>query len=123
KAVAACNLPVVLYHHPVVGSDPSFDTIVEAAKLPGVVGIKDSSRNIARCLRAVQEIQREGHAQYLGTMQPMLAVLLSGGGGAMEVLGIPARHPYPPYRTIDSGSRAAMQESINTWRECGYIPD
>jgi 4-hydroxy-tetrahydrodipicolinate synthase len=73
----------VLYHNPGQGADPSLDAIVEACAVPGVVAIKDSSRNVSRALRAVEEIDRAGHARYLTTIQPLLTVLLAGGSGAM----------------------------------------
>lgn len=76
-------LPLVLYHHPGQGADPSLSALVDACAVDGVVALKDSSRNISRNLRAVEVIQHAGHASYLATIQPMLAVLLSGGAGAM----------------------------------------
>jgi len=81
--VAASPLPVVLYHNPGQGSDPSLDAIIAACAVPGVAGIKDSSRNVSRVLRAVEEIDRAGHASYLGTIQPLLTILVAGGSGAM----------------------------------------
>jgi 4-hydroxy-tetrahydrodipicolinate synthase len=83
EVVTASPLPVVLYHNPGQGSDPSLEALVEACAVPGVVAIKDSSRNISRVLRAVEEIDRAGHARYLGTIQPLLTILLAGGSGAM----------------------------------------
>ena len=84
EAVAARSpLPVVIYHHPGQGADPAFETLTAACAIDNVVAMKDSSRDISRNLRAVEEIQHAGHAQYLATIQPMLAVLLSGGAGAM----------------------------------------
>jgi 4-hydroxy-tetrahydrodipicolinate synthase len=76
-------LPVVLYHNPGHGSDPALEALVAMCAVPGVVAIKDSSRNVSRVLRAVEEIQHAGHAAYFGTIQPLLTVLLSGGAGAM----------------------------------------
>ncbi|GAB3200896.1 hypothetical protein GCM10027062_21630 [Nocardioides hungaricus] len=89
EAVASRSpLPVVLYHHPGRGCDPDFATLVEACSVDNVVAMKDSSRDISRNLRAVEEIQKAGHAQYLGTIQPMLAIMLSGGAGAMTPAGL-----------------------------------
>ncbi|MEE3750862.1 dihydrodipicolinate synthase family protein [Mycobacterium intracellulare] len=81
--VEASPLPVVLYHNPGHGADPSLETLIEMCAVPGVVALKDSSRNIARVLRAVEEIHHAGHAAYFATIQPLLSVLLSGGAGAM----------------------------------------
>ncbi|MGW5382668.1 dihydrodipicolinate synthase family protein [Nocardia sp. NPDC003963] len=92
-------LPLVLYHQPGLGADPAFDLIVEACAVDGVVALKDSSRDISRNLRAVAEIQDAGHAQYLGTVQPMLAILLSGGAGAMMP---------PPFTLVGAEIRDAV---------------
>ena len=81
--VAASPLPVVLYHNPGHGADPALDTLIELCALPGIAAVKDSSRNIARVLRAVEEIHHAGHAAYFATIQPLLAVLLAGGAGVM----------------------------------------
>ncbi|HEY4281070.1 MAG TPA: dihydrodipicolinate synthase family protein [Conexibacter sp.] len=81
--VASSPLPVVLYHNPGQGSDPSLDALVAACEVDGVVAVKDSSRNISRVLRLVEEIEKPGHAGYLATIQPLLTVLLAGGSGAM----------------------------------------
>jgi 4-hydroxy-tetrahydrodipicolinate synthase len=97
--VAASPLPVVLYHNPGQGSDPSLDAVIEACAVPGVVGIKDSSRNVSRVLRAVEEIDRAGHARYLGTIQPLLTILVAGGSGAMA----------PPPSTLVG---AAMRDAV-----------
>lgn len=93
-------LPIVLYHHPGLGSDPALDVLVEACSIDNVVAIKDSSRDISRNLRAVEEIQMAGHAQYLGTIQPMLAIMASGGAGAMTP---------PPLTRIAAGIRDAVR--------------
>jgi dihydrodipicolinate synthase/N-acetylneuraminate lyase len=67
--------------------------------VPGVVAIKDSSRNVARVLRAVDEIQHAGHAQYLGTYQPLHTSLGAGGAGAMTP---------PPATLVAAGIRDAV---------------
>jgi len=81
--VAASPLPVVLYHNPGHGADPSLDALIELCAIDGVVGLKDSSRNVSRILRAIEAIERAGHARYLGTIQPLLVTLQMGGAGAM----------------------------------------
>lgn len=92
-------LPLVLYHQPGLGADPTFDVIVEACATDGVVAFKDSSRDISRNLRAIVEIQDAGHAQYLGTVQPMLAVMAGGGAGAMMP---------PPFTLVGAEIRDAV---------------
>lgn len=102
QAVDTSPLPLVLYHHPGQGADPAIDTLVALCAIEGVVGIKDSSRDISRNLRLLEEIQHAGHARYLATIQPMLPLLLSGGAGAMMP---------PPLTLIGAGIRDAVAEN------------
>lgn len=81
--VTASPLPVVAYHNPNRGSDPPLAAIVEICALDGVVGLKDSSRDMTRIGRLVADVDVAGLARYFTTMQPMLATLLQGGSGAM----------------------------------------
>jgi 4-hydroxy-tetrahydrodipicolinate synthase len=83
SAARASALPLVLYHNPGAGADPALETLVELTAIDGVAGIKDSSRNISRILRLVEEIERAGRARYMTTLQPLLITLLAGGAGAM----------------------------------------
>ena len=75
-------LPIVAYQNPASGADPAIPTYVAIAKLDGVVAFKESSRNIAKLTRLIEEVDRAGHAAYLTTMQPMLITLVMGGSGA-----------------------------------------
>lgn len=76
-------LPVVVYHNPSRGSDPSVQALIRISELDGVVGFKESSRDMSRIGRLIAEIDLAGNARYLTTMQPLLATLLQGGSGAM----------------------------------------
>lgn len=80
---ARSPLPVVVYHNPTYGSDPSPDVLVRLCELDGVVGVKESSRDMSRIGRLIAEIDVAGLANYYTTMQPLLATVLQGGSGAM----------------------------------------
>jgi 4-hydroxy-tetrahydrodipicolinate synthase len=82
-AVEVSPLPIVVYHNPGWGADPSIDALIALTAIDGVVGIKDSSRNVSRILRLSAEIEGTGQARYLTTIQPLLTTLLAGGAGAM----------------------------------------
>lgn len=104
-------LPIVAYHNPARGADPSIETWVRLSELSGVEAIKESSRNISKIGRMIEEVQTPGNAAYLTTMQPLLATLLLGGaGGTMP----------PPGTRI--GARVAMAvrmgdfESARAWQ-------
>lgn len=56
KTVAAStDLPIVMYHFPVrTGVEMDIDTVLELAKLPNIVGIKESSGDFSRALHLMQ---------------------------------------------------------------------
>jgi 4-hydroxy-tetrahydrodipicolinate synthase len=84
EAVASrCALPIVAYHNPTRGADAGPEAFLRLAEIDGVVAFKESSRDMAKIGRLIEEIDVAGHARYFTTMQPLLATLLQGGSGAM----------------------------------------
>lgn len=83
EAVASRTpLPLAVYHNPGSGADPDVATYVAISEIPQVACFKESSRDIAKILRLIQEIDLAGRAAYFTTMQPLLTTLLMGGSGA-----------------------------------------
>jgi 4-hydroxy-tetrahydrodipicolinate synthase len=76
-------LPVVCYHNPARGADPAATTMVRLSEIDGVVAFKESSRDISKIGRLIQDIHVSGNAAYFTTMQPLLTTLQLGGAGAM----------------------------------------
>jgi dihydrodipicolinate synthase/N-acetylneuraminate lyase len=76
------DLPIMLYLNAGPGADLSVDATVELARLDRVKFVKESSRDLSRVGRLIQEIDRAGHAQYLTTAQMLLISLQLGGSGA-----------------------------------------
>ncbi len=55
EVAAATPLPIIMYNFPDrVGVDLEFDTVVELAKVPNIVGIKESSGDFGRALALIQ---------------------------------------------------------------------
>lgn len=75
-------LPVVAYHNPGPGADPSIDTFIQLSRIERLEAFKESSRDISKISRLIEEIDRAGHARYFTTMQPLLITLVLGGSGA-----------------------------------------
>lgn len=75
------NLPIVLYINAGPGADVSVDATIELAKLDRVKYVKESSRDLARVSRLIQEVDRAGLAKYFTTMQMLLITLQLGGSG------------------------------------------
>jgi 4-hydroxy-tetrahydrodipicolinate synthase len=76
------RLPLVVYLNPGPGAELPIATCVELAKLDGVAYFKESSRDLRRVGRLLEEIDRAGHARYYTTMEMLLITLLLGGPGA-----------------------------------------
>jgi 4-hydroxy-tetrahydrodipicolinate synthase len=128
EVTARSPLPVVVYHNPTYGSDPSPDALVRLCELDGVVGVKESSRDMSRIGRLIAEIDVAGLANYYTTMQPLLATLLQGGSGAMipapaSLLGARV------VRAVEAGelaeakaAQAAFAQFPARWRTYGLPP-
>jgi 4-hydroxy-tetrahydrodipicolinate synthase len=165
QVLSAVKTPVMLYLNPGPGADLSIAQTIELARLPGVLYVKESSRDLARVSRLLVEIETAGHARYLTTMQMHLATLTLGGSGvtlpppaaligrkiaeafhagdfkeaarlqrqlalfparwmeygltavmkaAMDIVGVPAGDPYPPYQPLDADARAALRAYLET---------
>lgn len=125
---AASPLPVVAYHNAATGADPDIEAWVRLAELPVVHAFKESSRDVAKIMRLIEEVDRPGHAAYLTTMQPLLTTLLMGGSGA--TMPPPAtRIGARVIRAFDDGDLAAAtrwQRVFSTfpgrWSHYGLAP-
>ena len=77
----ASPLPLVAYHNPGPGADPAIPTLIELSRLDRVHYFKESSRDVTKIGRLIEEIDRTDNARYFTTMQPLLITLLLGGSG------------------------------------------
>lgn len=75
-------LPIVAYHNPACGADPSIDAYIALARIPRVLYFKESSRDITKIGRIIAQMAAIGRGGYFTTMQPLLITLLLGGAGA-----------------------------------------
>jgi 4-hydroxy-tetrahydrodipicolinate synthase len=87
KAVAEAvgDLPMVLYNVPgrTVG-DMLHDTVLRLAEVPGIVGIKEATGDIARAQWLVRDVPK-GFAVYSGDDPTAVALMLCGGQGNVSV--------------------------------------
>jgi 4-hydroxy-tetrahydrodipicolinate synthase len=106
-------LPMVAYHNPGPGADPSIEALVRLSEIDQVHCFKESSRDITKITRLIELIDRSGNARYFTTMQPLLMTLLMGGsGGTMP----------PPGTRIGAevvrAFRAGDLETARDWQRC-----
>lgn len=86
KAIAeAVDLPMVLYNVPgrTVG-DMLHDTVLRLAQVPGIIGIKEATGDIARAQWLIRDVPR-GFAVYSGDDPTAVALMLCGGQGNVSV--------------------------------------
>jgi 4-hydroxy-tetrahydrodipicolinate synthase len=86
KAIAeAVDLPQVLYNVPGrTVADLQHDTVMRLAKVPGIVGIKEATGDIARAGWLVKQAPR-GFSIYSGDDSTAVALMLLGGHGNVSV--------------------------------------
>jgi 4-hydroxy-tetrahydrodipicolinate synthase len=75
-------LPMVAYHNPGPGADPSIEQTIRLSTIPKIQAFKESSRDVTKVTRLIEEIELTGNAHYFTTMQPLLITLMMGGSGA-----------------------------------------
>lgn len=86
KAIAeAVDIPMILYNVPGrTVADIGNETTLRLAQIPGIVGIKDATGNIARGCDLLQRVP-DDFAVYSGDDATALALLLLGGHGIISV--------------------------------------
>jgi len=84
EAVAACGLPIIVYHHPGrTGICFSPSQLASLCKIKGIVGIKDSSGNI----EAAKEFMKLSSISLLsGDDAPSLELIKAGAKGSISVI-------------------------------------
>jgi len=79
---AETDLPFMLYLNPGPGAEVNPAWTLELAKMDRIAWVKESSRDLSRCARLIEEIDHGGHARYFTTVQMLLASIALGGAGA-----------------------------------------
>jgi 4-hydroxy-tetrahydrodipicolinate synthase len=79
------DLPVILYNVPGrTVADLANDTTVRLAEVPGIVGLKDATGDLARAADLLRRLP-PGFALYSGNDDSALALILLGGQGVISV--------------------------------------
>ena len=85
KIAEAVDLPAILYNVPGrTVADMSNDTIVRLSAVPGIIGVKDATGNIARGIDLLRLV-RSSFAVYSGDDATAMALMLCGGKGNISV--------------------------------------
>jgi 4-hydroxy-tetrahydrodipicolinate synthase len=113
QVASASPLPVTCYHNPGPGADPPQDAFVKISEIDNIRYFKESSRDITKISRLIEQIDLAGRGHYFTTMQPLLVTLMLGGSGATM--------PPPGTRIgaqIVKAFRAGDLETARFWARC-----
>ena len=104
---AATALPIIVYQYPgIVKASISLPTYVELAKIPGVVGVKDSLADVTEFYHMIQTLRADGQdfRLFLGTDILGNVAVLMGAQGLVPSLGnVAARFIVGAYEAAVAG--------------------
>lgn len=85
KIAESVDLPIILYNVPGrTVADMSNETMLRLAQVPGIVGVKEASGNIARDIELLRLVPKS-FAVYSGDDATAMALMLCGGQGNISV--------------------------------------
>jgi len=85
KIAESVDIPVILYNVPGrTVADMSNETIVRLAQVPGIIGVKDATGNIARGIDLIRSVPSD-FAVYSGDDATAMALMFCGGMGNISV--------------------------------------
>jgi 4-hydroxy-tetrahydrodipicolinate synthase len=86
KVAETCGLPVIVYNVPGrTVADLANDTTLRLAQVPGIVGIKDATGDMARAADLLRRAPKD-FAVYSGNDDSALSLMLLGGHGVISVV-------------------------------------
>ena len=116
KAVAAASdLPLIMYNVPGrTGMKISVDTVVELAKVPNIVAMKDATDDIAYAMEVLTRTKDMYFDLYSGCDDNILPFIAAGGKGVISVLS----NLYP--RETEMFAQAALKGDLELARKMAY---
>ena len=116
KAVAAASdLPLIMYNVPGrTGMKISVDTVVELAKVPNIVAMKDATDDIAYAMEVLTRTKDMDFDLYSGCDDNILPFIAAGGKGVISVLS----NLYP--RETEMFAQAALKGDLELARKMTY---
>ncbi len=116
KAVAAASdLPLIMYNVPGrTGMKISVDTVVELAKVPNIVAMKDATDDIAYAMEVLTSTKDMDFDLYSGCDDNILPFIAAGGKGVISVLS----NLYP--RETEMFAQAALKGDLELARKMAY---
>lgn len=114
-AAAASDLPLIMYNVPGrTGMKISVDTVVELAKVPNIVAMKDATDDIAYAMEVLTRTKDMDFDLYSGCDDNILPFIAAGGKGVISVLS----NLYP--RETEMFAQAALKGDLELARKMAY---
>ena len=116
KAVAAASdLPLIMYNVPGrTGMKISVDTVVELAKVPNIIAMKDATDDIAYAMEVLTRTKDMDFDLYSGCDDNILPFIAAGGKAVISVLS----NLYP--RETEMFAQAALRGDLELARKMAY---
>lgn len=116
KAVAAASdLPLIMYNVPGrTGMKISVDAVVELAKVPNIVAMKDATDDIAYAMEVLTRTKDMDFDLYSGCDDNILPFIAAGGKGVISVLS----NLYP--RETEMFAQAVLKGDLELARKMAY---
>lgn len=112
---AASDLPLIMYNVPGrTGMKISVDTVVELAKVPNIVAMKDATDDIAYAMEVLTRTKDMDFDLYSGCDDNILPFIAAGGKGVISVLS----NLYP--RETEMFAQAALKGDLELARKMAY---
>jgi 4-hydroxy-tetrahydrodipicolinate synthase len=110
KIAESVDIPVILYNVPGrTVADMSNETILRLAQIPGIIGVKEASGNIARDTDLIR-LAPESFAVYSGDDATAMALMFCGGKGNISVTANVA--PRAMHELCVAAMRGDIKEAI-----------
>ncbi len=113
KVAETVDLPVILYNVPGrTVADLANDTAVRLAQVPGIVGLKDATGDLARAADLLRRLPKS-FALYSGNDDSALALMLLGGHGVISVTANVAPKPMSQMCSAALAGELASARALN----------
>ena len=113
KIAESVDMPVILYNVPGrTVADMSNETMLRLAQIPGIIGVKEASGNIARDIELLRQVPAS-FAVYSGDDATAMALMFCGGQGNISVTANVAPRAMHEMCVAAMGGEIAKAISIN----------
>lgn len=113
KVAETVDLPVIMYNVPGrTVADLANDTTVRLAQVPGIVGLKDATGDLARAADLLRRLPKS-FALYSGNDDSALALMLLGGHGVISVTANVAPRPMSDMCRAALAGELAQARALN----------